>query len=196
MYEHECSPVDRVGDDCFFIEAVREFGEHIIRGSAIGEWNGEVREGRFRTMIEKCLPIRHAVEIGTWRGLSTAVLAHYADRVTTVDNHRCELSRRLWMWAGVTDKIEDKVITDQIPEGEYDFAFIDGGHTAEQVRKDFESVKSCRRVLFHDYGGKYPNVTEWLDTLDGLEINGLFALWTNTESLQPIPERAKITSPS
>ena len=48
----------------------------------------------------------------------------------------------------------------------FDFAFIDGMHKVENVRHDFENVKFCGRVLFHDV-----NIPEIADFVIG-ELGG------------------------
>ena len=48
-------------------------------------------------------------------------------------------------------KIHGPKIRDEIRKMEFQFAFIDGCHDIyEEVEKDFEAVKKCGVVLFHD----------------------------------------------
>ena len=46
----------------------------------------------------------------------------------------------------IKNRNEIKAILDTI---KFDFAFIDGEHN-NSIRADFELVKKCKRVLFHD----------------------------------------------
>jgi hypothetical protein len=48
-----------------------------------------------------------------------------------------------WLTKGDTKEV--------LPELALDFAFIDGGHSVETIRSDFERLKNCRVVLFDDY---------------------------------------------
>jgi hypothetical protein len=47
----------------------------------------------------------------------------------------------------VKDDAEKKRLIDGMT---FEFAFIDGAHDYASVRRDFEMVKRCGRVLFHD----------------------------------------------
>ena len=61
-----------------------------------------------------------------------------------------------------------------------DFAFVDGDHKYNEIALDFELVKKCGRVLFHDYGMDHlPDVTDFVDTLPRREvtIDRPFAYW-------------------
>ena len=139
---------------------------------------------------------RHALEIGTYRGCSTAAIAQYVERVTTIDLLHGYVERdggfdRLAFWESlglrniafvqVTDDAEKALAVSAL---DFDFAFIDGGHDAESVRRDFEMVKRCGRVLFHDYDasgrpGRH-HVYDFVNELpaDEVEIMGDFALWS------------------
>ena len=112
--------------------------------------------------------INCAVEIGTYNGTTTALLAYYADKVVTIDKKNYIDKYPFWMDYGVHDKIEAYVVVDDNDKAEllaaidFDFAFIDGDHSERGVRADFECVKKCGRVLFHDYyeeGSKYDEGT-------------------------------------
>ena len=59
----------------------------------------------------------------------------------------------------------------------FQFAFIDGCHDLyDEVKKDFEAVKKCGVVLFHDYRKSFPEVIKFCDEI-GCEPLGEFALW-------------------
>lgn len=149
------------------------------------------QEETFRYFLGKA-PIKKAIEIGTQRGLSTCLLAEYGNEVFTFDIKEYPIAKEIWRKAGyehkikyliIKDNAEKKNIVDGIPF--FDFAFIDGGHKFEDVRFDFELVKKCGRVLFHDYRvEKLPipeviEVKEFVDTLrEGeIEIKEPFAYW-------------------
>ena len=97
-----------------------------------------------------------AVEIGTKRGVGAAVLAHYADRVITFDPApESKRAQELWDYLDVADRIEQRGVSGNVADVsgiDFQFALIDGDHSAEHVRMDFDAVKHCGMVLFHDYG--------------------------------------------
>lgn len=188
LYPQEHHEEDLVGESDFTMPLVQEFGIRIMRGSAAG-WNGAMYERTFRDRL-KGYRIKHALEIGTWRGVSSAILAHYADKVTTVDIRYYDEAPRVWMWAGVFDKMKYLVVPDNetkaaaIKDLDFDFAFIDGMHTYDDVAFDFELVKKCGRVLFHDYCDKCPGIVEFVDKLSEVTISEVtiaepFAYWTD-----------------
>ena len=190
LYQGEHSPCDIVGEYGFSGVLIKEFGERLLRGTAVGMREGNIItdvEQQFRDILRP-LNIKRAVEIGTFRGVSSAVIAHYADNLMTVDLNYCQTALELWWYFGVKDKIE-AVIIDSDDDKEqllgpmdFDFAFIDGSHEREDVAFDFEQVKKCGRVLFHDYGiDGCPGPTEFIDTLPDSQVKKMrpFALWTN-----------------
>lgn len=141
--------------------------------------------------------IRTALEIGTYRGVSAAVMAQYVDRVITIDLRHGRLERdgvtldRLAFWHSLgLRNIEYLPVADdmdkarQIAGLQFDFAFIDGAHNADSVRNDFAMVKHCGRVLFHDYDDSGRQgldfVYTFVNTLPArqVEIMDGFAMWT------------------
>jgi len=103
------------------------------------------------------------LEIGTMNGLSTITLASIGRIVYTWDvaNRNAE-----YIW-GMFPEIRQKISAFTGPQDildysikeliqyykkiiNFNFAFIDGLHTYNAVKHDFELVKSCGRVLFHD----------------------------------------------
>jgi hypothetical protein len=189
IYPQERSDIDTVGDkDDFFVRAIDEFGLRVSRGTAIGyhykDNNVYNMERRFRDLVKG---YSSCVEIGTFRGVSTAILAHYCQKVTTIDIKIFEEAVSLWRFFGVRDKIRyccvdsDASKAQAIDEiGDFDFAFIDGLHIFDAIKTDFELVKKCGTVLFHDYGmPDIPDVKIFVDTLPFKEvtIKHPFALW-------------------
>jgi hypothetical protein len=208
QYEQENSfyPEERaseciIKDDGFFKQIQSYFGTRHLRGTAIGIQatsagakdtviNSEER--KLRNILQS-FPIKKAIEIGTWRGVSTALLAYYAETVTTIDVRFYIDALRTWRFAGVHGKIAYMVIDDEKKEEivgdiDFDFAFIDGDHSYEGVKKDFDLVKKCGRVLFHDYGSEseedwqacvYSGPTKLVNSLpkDEVTICEPFALW-------------------
>ena len=109
-----------------------------------------------------------AVEIGTSRGVGAAVLAHYADRVITFDpKPQSKKASELWDYLGVSDRIEQRIVHGDVADVsgiDFQFALVDGNHAAEHVRMDFDAVKHCGMVMFHDYGDtRQPGVKKVVD---------------------------------
>ena len=131
---------------------------------------------RFRTILE----------IGTLRGWSALALSFYADTVITVDVFCQPWARKVFETAGIEDRVvpivvaNDKAKAALINQLNFDFAFIDGDHTREGVKLDFELTSRCGSVAFHDYPHtKWTGIKEFVDTLpaDELDIGGAFAWW-------------------
>lgn len=140
---------------------------------------------------------RTALEIGTYRGVSAAWMAQFCERVITIDlvHGKRELNgetfdrEAFWRAIGV-DNIDHYLVEDDaakarlINQLDFDFAFIDGAHDCG-VRDDFDLVKRCGAVLFHDYDfsatPKRNAVFNFVNTLPRHQITvmDIFALWTN-----------------
>jgi hypothetical protein len=193
-YPDEINTKSIVGDSGFLAKLKEEFGMRYLRGSVIiypfSVENEEIRdiEPKFRSFLQG-KNIKHAVEIGTWRGVSSCLLSRYAEKVTTID--KCYHPERVpvWMYFGILSDINSVIVEDDyvkaqaIDTMDFDFAFVDGDHTYEGVEYDFNLVKKCGRVLFHDYGIQPPRdgvgVTEFVDTLEKTELtlDPPFAYW-------------------
>lgn len=166
------------------------YGEHMLKRSAL-----RIRDGAgtlHRVLYGR--GVRTAVEIGTYRGCTTAALATYCNRVVTIDLAHGRLERNnethdrwmFWESLGIRNVelhliANEKEKADALEGLDFDFAFIDGAHDALSVRRDFKLVERCGCVLFHDYEptGKHPEVAQFVDSLPGhIEHMDLFALWT------------------
>lgn len=176
---------------------VQRYGTHVLRRSALNIRGGA---GVFERVL-KGKGYRTALEIGTYRGCAAAEIAAYCQHVITIDLEHGRMEQlgerfdraAFWKTLGVEnvtflpvrDDAHKRSVIDAL---DFDFAFIDGGHDGESVRADFDMVKRCGRVLFHDaddnrlrpHKPDAPNaVYEFISTLppDEVEFMDIFALW-------------------
>ena len=168
-------------------------GGRIVRRSAINIRGGA---GVFERVLAG-KGYRTVLEIGTYRGCSAAEMSRYCERVVTIDLMHGKLEQSgeqfnrpaFWASLGITNidllliagNVERKALVDAL---EFDFAFIDGAHDAS-VREDFELVKRCGRVLFHDYDRRgdleQDHVYNFVNTLpkEQIQVIDIFALWNS-----------------
>lgn len=168
------------------------FGEKTLARSAIRFDDGP-------SVFEQILgsgKYKSVLEIGTYKGISAACMAQYCDRVATIDLYDGRLEQlgddfdRQTLWDTLNlDNITLHLIRNDtekkalISTLDFDFAFVDGAHD-ESVKTDFEMVRHCGAVLFHDYNKDGPekqrhvyNLVESLPKHQ-VQIMGIFALWT------------------
>lgn len=170
------------------------FGQHALKRSILS-----IREGG--GVMEHFLSgkgVRTALEIGTYRGVGAAEISQFVDRVITIDLHHGRLEQlgeswnrqHFWSALGITN-IDLRLVRDDAEKAalirslEFDFAFVDGAHD-QRVRDDFELVRRCGKVLFHDVDrrGKPEKdyVYDFVMSLprEQLEFRDIFALWRET----------------
>jgi predicted O-methyltransferase YrrM len=136
------------------------------------------------------------LEIGTYRGVSAAEMSQYCEKVITIDLKRGRMENLgetpdregLWRDLGISN-IELHLVKNDREKAalvnglEFDFAFVDGAHD-QTVRDDFELVKRCGKVLFHDVDSRgkpeLDYVYDFVMSLpkEQIEIHDIFALWT------------------
>jgi predicted O-methyltransferase YrrM len=132
------------------VEAV---GGNVRAQSAVGDGLCKVLHALVAVKPECC------VEVGTLRGLSAVALAHFCGTVITIDVERQPELRQVLSLCPrhIRDRICPVIIPDNdakaalIQRLDFQFAYIDGGHTEGQVALDFALTRRCGRVLFHDY---------------------------------------------
>ena len=99
-------------------------------------------------------------EIGTYQGVSGAILAEHADRVLTLDLERYQraIADDVWRFFGVEGKITRIIARGEDHKREvigaldFDMCFLDGDHNRLNVMLDFILAKErCNCILFHDY---------------------------------------------
>lgn len=149
------------------------------------------------------LNINIAVEIGTFWGITAAYIAQFANMVHTFDIVDHPQKYKVWRKFKVKDKIsfhlvksrdvigntfkdfegthtlagkeiDIKTIIDTI---EFDFAFIDGDHNYKNVKADFELVKKCGRVLFHDIIPEFYDVNKFVHEIGIKQIFHNIGYW-------------------
>ena len=138
----------------------------------------------FRAILN-VLQIDTAVEIGTYQGSSAAYIAQFANKVHTFDIFNYYKSQP-WKELGLEDKITYHLVKNKeeirqiLQTIEFDFAFIDNGHEYEECKADFELVKHCGRVLFHDVEHlAFKGVRQFTDELGNVRIVDNLGYWSN-----------------
>jgi hypothetical protein len=180
-----------VGNGGFFGSVQFYFGQnHIYRSVLASPHDEDV----FRFFLRD-KNIKLAVETGTFKGTATALLAHYADKVVTIDTKNYVDKYPFWIEYGVYNKIESYIVDSEedkvnlLADIDFDFAFIDGDHSVKGVELDFDCVEKCGRVLFHDYYerhscfdmgcAQFQGIVPLVDSLpdEELTISRPFAYW-------------------
>lgn len=141
--------VQTVLGDPQLLSAFERFGADILRRSS-------VFHGLDKFLAQRGVLGRRCFEIGTWNGLTAAVLSRYFDEVVTVDVAHLGLKHDVLAHLGIMnvtcidiDDNADKAKVWKKYGGDFDFAYLDGDHTHD-TETDFELVRSCGRVLFHE----------------------------------------------
>ena len=178
-------------------DVIKRFGPAIMHGTIIAK---EVyKDGKFvcaccEKQLGKYLNnVNRAVEIGTKFGVGSTFLAHRTKHLITIDIVPRTEPVSVWNYFGVNNKITYAVVENDeekkeyLSDKEFDFAILDGGHTYEEVSFDFECVKKCGRVLFHEYiltessgkPDKFLPTINFLKTLpqDEITYDDPFAFW-------------------
>jgi len=162
---------------------IKKFGKEAVDdGHCIIHFDENAKT--FREMFQRYALYDTVIEIGTNRGITAALLSCYAKRVITIDIELNDWCFKFWKYLKRDNisyfvyKPED--IYSYLENETFDFAFIDGDHTGNFPRNDFEAVKKCGKVLFHDYflDKRFPAVNEVINSLEGhLWIKEPYVLW-------------------
>lgn len=167
------------------------YGEKFLRKSALSIRDGA---GVFETVMSG-KGIRTALEIGTYRGVSAAEMSQYCEQVITIDLIHGKQEQMgesfdreaLWRDLGISN-IELRLVANDEEKAQlinvldFDFAFIDGAHD-QTVANDFDLVRKCGAVLFHDVDRRgQPELDYVYDFVmslpkDQIERLDIFALW-------------------
>lgn len=160
-----------------FIELEKEYPQYLTKKF---EFSAVDNMDLFKSILETYKP-KKIIEIGTYMGISTVVMASVADKVFTFDISEVQESKEIWRRFGLIDKIEPFIGTQkEIDEkisliDDADFAFIDGDNGYNHVKHDFELVKKTGKVLFHDRN--VVGVKKFLKEINTSLIGRDFAIW-------------------
>lgn len=121
----------------------------------------------------RSLDLEIVVEMGTYKGLSAAFFATVAKKVITFDIKDWQIKYKLWYDNGLSDKIvfvqnkRMKDIEKALRGVDFDFCFVDGLNTFEQLVESFDIAKRCGRILYHNTQRvpKYAKGTRFLDEI-------------------------------
>lgn len=179
-HEMEKQVQDRVQillTDPLLLKAYQRFGGDAFRRSS-------VFHGLGRFLAEQEIAGEVCFEIGTWNGLTAAVLSRHFKRVVTVDIAHNELKHQLLDYLQI-DNVDCIDIGNNTEKAElasrldFDFAYLDGDH-AHDTADDWAITKKCGRVLFHECWPFQRPVFDLVQSLPDAEVTyggaGL-ALW-------------------
>jgi len=139
-------------------------------------------ESLFRQFL-KGGKIKTCLEIGTFQGLSAALLSQYAKRIITIDIRENQYAEQVWDFLNVKNKIDYILVENNrekrkiIEKLDFDFAFIDGSCDFQNIVSDFVSVKNCGKVLFHNFNRSEVKKAINSFKLKNLKIKDSFAYW-------------------
>ena len=180
-----------------FVEDLdRRIGPELLYRSALDPYHPQTGlkrpdVQRMLTAVE-CWHPKHMVEIGTHYGVLASVFGMVCGKVTTFNLmlYRQWIVPAIFRIAGLTNVEQrlpwrDPEKAEMLAGLDFDAAFVDGTHTYESAKFDFEQVRKCGRVIFHDYSLTRPPRPEVRTFVDDLAASGdgrvttddMFAYW-------------------
>ena len=123
-------------------------------------------------------------EIGTWRGVSAALLAQFAEHVVTIDVCAQPQVAQVIDYLGLQERVTAIVLPDDLAKKMllsdlvFDAAYVDGAHDFDGVALDFAYTRRCGNVLFDDCAS--PGVSRLLGEIAGdghVSTSPPFAWW-------------------
>lgn len=139
--------VQTVLSDPGLLKVFQTFGADVFRRSS-------VFHGLEKFLNKNAITGKECFEIGTWNGLTAAILARHFEQVITVDIVDNPVKYRILKLLDIHN-VRCLTIADNREKWEvardvdFDFAYLDGNH-ADDTQSDFEAVKKGGRVLFHE----------------------------------------------
>lgn len=167
------------------VQIAESFGGEVFRrSSALYGLAGFLGANNVRAV--RCL------EVGTWTGITAQILSRFCGEVVTIDvvdrSEKYEIDRFVCGLRGLDssvkfvvsepEKVSDAIMRERCGEG-FDMAFLDGDH-AKETLSNWDAVKHCGQVLFHECWPSQPVVWNLVKSLPRDEVTfGAFnfALW-------------------
>lgn len=157
----------------------KEIHDIIFRSSSVEKLD------RFRILVERLKP-KVVLEIGTYKGLSTAVLASIAEKVYTFDIVHQPWARDIWVALNVNKRIRYIIIQDIyeieacLEDVKFDFAFMDAEHQDyEFVRRLFNMLSGAgiKRILVDGAEERFPATLRLVKEENMKRLNQDQAYW-------------------
>lgn len=154
---------DYFRDDPQMLSVFKTFGAEAFRRSSMFDGLEDfIKAQKFRG--------KHCVEIGTYSGITAVILSRYFERVTSIDIFPPTAKHTIIKHCGiqnvrfidVKDNIEKAHVIGSL--GPFDAAYSDGDHVKD-TESDFELLRGCGRVLFHEYYEQQPAVWALVNAL-------------------------------
>ena len=160
--------------DPILLPVFQEFGISVFRRSS-------VLEGLDTFLKTNKFSGQCCVEIGTCNGLTAIVLSRYFSHVVSYDIVPSDFKHEIAEFCCVknitfVDCKGNEEKSALIESLTFDAAYVDGDH-ARDTKSDFDLVKRCGRVLFHEYWPAQPAVVNLVNGLSNVIKSGKFALW-------------------
>ncbi len=173
---------------------IRKYGKGAFgRSSACMEFETFLQYIRAGRTDGTCL------EIGTFHGITALILSQYFEHVICVTKEdagakpmKHELVKFLGLknieFHDITDNSQKKPLVDSL---QFDFCYQDGDHTNDTLT-DFDLVKRCGNVLFHEYWPLQPPVWNLVNSLPQEQVQRAaidsFAFWSTEPRQNPLWE--------
>lgn len=139
--------VQIVLDDPALMSVYQAFGAAVLRRSS-------VFHGLAKFLTDNDVSGERCFEIGTWNGLTAAILSRHFKEVVTVDIAHNAVKHEILRHLGIKNvrclDIKDNGEKLRIArDTDFDFAYLDGNH-ADDTAADWGMTKHCGRVLFDE----------------------------------------------
>lgn len=144
--------VNTVLGDPMLLSVFQKFGAQVFRRSS-------VFHGLAQFLADNQVQGECCFEIGTWNGLTAALLSRHFKHVVTVDIANNEVKREVLQHLGITNvewiNIKSNHEKPRILKGlaqrgiTVDCAYLDGNH-AEDTEDDWNITRGYGRVIFHE----------------------------------------------
>jgi len=181
---------------------IEKFGNIINQHSCVYLDDGE---NVLRELVKKCNPDT-VIEIGTYQGVSAAVISGSAKKVYTIDIKDFPLRLKIWRHLQLknisyylvkNNKEKEEKIKKIFKTEKVDLCFIDGEHSKGQPPIDFEMVKECKNILFHDYNPAFSEVYALCNKIKGYKktIKGSFCLFQKSKETSAMEAFSNLEKP-
>ncbi len=149
-------------------------------------------EKTVRDFLEEVFPGRRdlmIIECGTNKGVSASIFSQYGHVITVDIERQSDIEETIEAAGGVRQRILTNIYPersarmmylDGSTSAPFDLGFEDASHFLPDIQDNFQYLKRCGLVLFHDYDGSQPGVTTFLDRLsetDHVIRRGVFGVW-------------------